>query len=336
MLNLLLGLMLMAQAGQVPAAATPAYVPERVYDTRRQAFVDLESMLADLAKADVVFVGEQHDDPNTHRLEAAILDGLRRRNVPITLSLEMFERDAQAGLDTYLAGTISEEEFLKTSRPWPRYATDYRALVEMAKAQGWPVIAANVPRRYASSVAKTGLTALDGLPSAERVWVASDLRCPHDAYFDRFAESMTSHQGNGQREGLVDRATVGERQPPSKEERNATPPSKEERNATPPSDEARSTTERYYLSQCLKDETMAEAIAAGFARYDRKLVVHVNGAFHSDFGMGTAERVRRRLTDRRVAIVSILPVKDLDTLTPAGEDLKRADYLLYTFADTRK
>ena len=56
-------------------------------------------MLADLARADVVFVGEQHDDPNTHRLEAAILEGLRRRGVPVTLSLEMFERDTQAGLN---------------------------------------------------------------------------------------------------------------------------------------------------------------------------------------------------------------------------------------------
>ena len=99
------------------AAAVPAYVPERVYDTRRRAFADLESMLADLAKADVVFVGEQHDDPNTHRLEAAILDGLRRRGVRVTLSLEMFERDTQAGLNSYLSDGIAEADFLSSSRP---------------------------------------------------------------------------------------------------------------------------------------------------------------------------------------------------------------------------
>ena len=61
---------------------------------------------------------------------------------------------------------------------------------------------------------------------------------------------------------------------------------------------------------------MAEAIAVGFDQFNRKLVVHVNGAFHSDFGLGTAERVRRRLNGRRVVVVSMLPVKDLDRSRP--------------------
>ena len=56
----------------------------------------------------------------------------------------------------------------------------------------------------------------------------------------------------------------------------------------------------------------------------------MNGAFHSDFGAGTAERTRRRLAGKTVTIVSILPVSDLDTLAPAGDDLKRADFLVYT------
>ena len=64
--------------------------------------------------------------------------------------------------------------------------------------------------------------------------------------------------------------------------------------------------------------------------------MHFNGAFHSDFGPGTAERVRRRLNGRRVAVVSMLPVKDLDALAPAGDDLKRADYLVYTVAEPQE
>jgi uncharacterized iron-regulated protein len=291
------------QAPPTPPPAPPApalaYVPQRVYDTARQHFSDFETMLADVAKADVVFVGEQHDDPNTHRLEAAILDGLRRRGVAVILSLEMFERDVQPALSAYLEGKTSEDEFLKTSRPWPRYATDYRALVETAKAERWPVIASNVPRKYASEVAKAGRGALDAVPSPERTLAARDLVCPKDAYFNRFAENMAKHPMPGS-EKLSE-------------------------------DERRAQTERYYVSQCLKDETMAEAIAQGLGERGRGTVVHVTGSFHSDFGQGTAERARRRLEGRRIAIVSILPIpaKEIDSIAPSADDLRRGDYLVY-------
>jgi uncharacterized iron-regulated protein len=279
---------------------TAVYVPQRVFDTRRKAFTDFESMVADLARADVVLVGEQHDDPNTHRLEAGLLQGLVRRKVPVTLSLEMFERDVQPLLDAYLAGSIGEEEFLRRSRPWPRYGTDYRPLVEMARTHGWKVIAADVPRPLAAEVSKSGRTALDKLQPDERIMGARDLQCPLDGYYDRFVESMGDHAGTGAKG--------------SPEEQHAA-------------------MERYYLAQCLKDETMAESIVTAFERQSGRAgtIVHFTGAFHSDFGSGTAERVRRRLSGRRVAAISILPVEDLDAITPDESDLNRAEYLVYTF-----
>ena len=300
-------LFLATTLAQVPAAPAPQpnphaalsapYVPERVFDTRRREFTDFEAMLADLARADVALVGEQHDDPNTHRLEAAMLQGLLRRNVALTVSLEMFERDTQAALDSYLAGSMAEEDFLKGSRPWPRYATDYRPLVELARAHRWPVLAANVPRRLAQVVAKSGKDALGGLPETDRPFIAVDLQCPRDDYFTRFVESMGGHPTAGQDATAAD-----------------------------------ATNERYYWSQCLKDETMAESIAASFRKQEGRpgTIVHYNGAFHSDFGLGTAERVRRRLPGRRVVIASMLPVDDIDAVIPSDEDLERADYLIYT------
>jgi uncharacterized iron-regulated protein len=288
------------QAPSVHQATSTIYVPQRVYDTRRKVFTDFETMLADLARADVVLVGEQHDDPNTHRLESAILQGLMRRHVSITLSLEMFERDVQPSLDAYLAGTIAEAEFLGAARPWPRYATDYRSLVEMARGHKWPVIAANVPRRLASDVSKTGKGVLETLASTDRAFVAKDLQCPEDDYFRRFAEQVATHPAGG-----------------------AAP----QKNAP----EDRTRTERFYWSQCLKDETMGESIATTFDKQTAPgTIVHVTGSFHTDFGLGTAERVRRRLAGRRVAVLSLIPVADVDGLNPGDDDRKRAEYLVYT------
>jgi len=283
-----------AQGSSAPTVSS-SYVPQRVYDTRRAAFSDFEMMAADLSRADVVLIGEQHDDPNTHRLELAVLEALAQRNVTVTLSLEMFERDVQPSVDTYMSGSSAENEFLKSSRPWPRYVTDYRPLVEFARAHRWAVVAANVPRRIAADVAKEGKPAVDSLNSADRSFAAADLQCPHDAYFDRFAEQMGGHQSSSSASADV-------------------------------------TTERYYLAQCVKDETMAESIAAAFAKLDGRpgVVVHITGSFHSDYGEGTGERVRRRLAGRRVATISITPTENLDTITPPPGDLKRADYLVYT------
>lgn len=294
-------LVILAQSPVHPVIATASYVPERVYDSDRKRFTDFEAMLADLARADVLFVGEQHDDPNTHRLELAIIEGLARRRGNITLALEMFERDVQGLVSEYASGSTAEDAFLKGSRPWPRYATDYRPLVEFAKSKEWPIVASNVPRRLASAVSKGGLAALktsDGDPAL----YAAEQRCPEDDYFDRFAETMTSHPMPGTEKM--------------------------------PAAEQRAMVQRFYESQCLKDETMAESVVKA-RQQGSPLVVHVNGSFHSDFGDGAAERVRRRLPRARVLVVSILPVENLDTLEPTKQDRKRADYLVFTTAPTR-
>jgi uncharacterized iron-regulated protein len=289
-------------AGSVLLAQS-SYVPERVFDSGRGVFTDFEAMVFDLTRADVVFVGEQHDDPNTHRLERAVLEGLRRRRGDVIVSLEMFERDVQEPLDHFSMGHMTEEEFLASSRPWPRYVTDYKALVDFAVAHGWPVVAANVPRPMASEVSKGGFAVLESKSEDERRWFASARECPiDDEYFRRFVEAMGSHPAEG--ESAADAAL------------------------------AEAQAHNFYYSQCLKDETMAESIAGAYAAgatgNRQPLVVHFNGAFHSDFGLGTAARVKRRLPEQRTVVISMLPVDDLDDLMPDADERRRADYLVYT------
>jgi len=77
---------------------------------------------------------------------------------------------------------------------------------------------------------------------------------------------------------------------------------------------------------------MGESVARAFAAAPpRVLVVHVNGAFHSDYGLGTAERVKRRLPGKRVVVVSFVPVHDLDKVGPKPEHTL-ADYIVFTLA----
>jgi hypothetical protein len=98
----------------------------------------------------------------------------------------------------------------------------------------------------------------------------------------------------------------------------------------------RATLERYYYAQCVKDETMAESIANALGSPGQQsnaqggpLVVHFNGAFHSDYRLGAASRAIRRAPKSNVKVISIVPVENLDAIN-ADEYRKRGDYIIFT------
>lgn len=130
-----------------------------------------DEMLAALGSADVVFIGETHDDPLAHEWELFIWSELAADGR--ALALEMFETDVQGLLDGYLAGEVTEEEFLAGSRPWGNYSTDYAPLVTFAMGNGNRVIAANVPRRFAAQVASGGWEAIAEEPFFQELSVDS-------------------------------------------------------------------------------------------------------------------------------------------------------------------
>lgn len=292
-----------ASSGRTATAPTSAASPAalRVYDTKAARFISFDQLIDVAAKTDVVFFGEQHDDPATHSAEAAVLAALGSRRGNVTVTLEMFERDVQPLLDQYLAGNISEKNFLDGSRPWDRYATDYRPMVELARVHGWPVIAGNVPRRIASAVSKKGLAVLDTMNKVERGYSAAQNACPKDAYYAKFSETMNGHSAGGG--------------PPTASDASAM---------------ARMT-DLFYEAQCIKDETMGESIANALTKWPGQLVYQVDGAFHSDSKLGTAARVVRRVPNAKIVVLTGVPVADLSKADPK-EHADRADYIMFTRA----
>lgn len=270
-------------------------------DTRRET--TFQHMASHLSRAKVVFFGEQHDDPATHAAEVELLHALALPGRPVIVSLEMFERDVQPALDDYLAGRITETDFLARSRPWPRYATDYRGIVELAKSKGWRVIASNVPRPMASAVGRAGLGVLDTLKVPGRENAARDLACPRDDYHARFLAEMRTHRsGSG---------------------------------VTPQPGDTLPTVvaERFYLAQCVKDETMAESIVRALRDAPRNAIaVHFNGSFHSDYGQGVPARVAKREPRWKLAIVTAVPALDPEA-APVEPHAGRADFLIFTRRD---
>ncbi|MDY0042586.1 MAG: ChaN family lipoprotein [Desulforhabdus sp.] len=153
------------------------------------SILQLERFFEDLMHYGIVFVGEAHDSRESHEAELAILEGLSERDSELVLALEMFDRDVQDAVDDYLRGIISEEKFLELSHPWHNYQKDYRPLVELAKAQGMQVIAANVPRRVAAKVAKANTVSSEIL-GADSKYVPDIVHFDSAEYRHRFAGTM--------------------------------------------------------------------------------------------------------------------------------------------------
>lgn len=89
--------------------------------------------------------------------------------------------------------------------------------------------------------------------------------------------------------------------------------------------------ERYYASQCLKDDTMAESITDHLARRreknDRPLAILICGRMHSDYGRGTVQRIKNRMPDLKIRILSAETVSEVgDKLYASPREV--ADYVI--------
>ena len=278
----------LAQEGVGADAPAARY---RAFDSAGKQ-VTIQEVVEAFGGADVVLVGEEHDDPTAHLLEAELLRrayarhglGAGAQGRPVALSLEMFERDVQLVVDEYLAGLISERHFLASSRPWNNYQVDYRPLVEYARARKLPVIAANAPARYVSRVSANGPASLGALSEAARATLPPlPFRPASEAYAAKFRRFM----------GL-DAATT-------------TPPQNPGAPAASPHAPANPHGALHLLdAQNLRDASMAFAITEHLQRRQDALVLHFNGKFHSEERLGVPEHIKLNRAKTRLLVVTIL------------------------------
>lgn len=134
--------------------------------------VPFDKMVNNLKKYDVVLFGEHHNNSTNHWLQLKLTEALfQEKGKKLILGAEMFERDNQIGINDYLSYKIAENELKDHVRLWNNFKTDYKPLLDFSKIHELEFIATNIPRRYASIVAKNGVDALINLPDDEKNWI---------------------------------------------------------------------------------------------------------------------------------------------------------------------
>jgi len=136
----------------------------------------------------IVLFGEFHDNPISHWLELEMTKDIAQKK-SIVQGAEMFEADNQEQLNQYLSGEIDQKKLDSTARLWKNYKTDYKPLVDFAKANKNPFVATNIPRKYAALVSKNGFEALESLTIQEKSWMAP-LPIPYDANLPGYVDML--------------------------------------------------------------------------------------------------------------------------------------------------
>ena len=150
--------------------------PEMPYPPEREAqigdilhlptgvYVEAQAMLDQASRVQVVYVGETHDNPASHRLQLEILQHLAKLNPgKVSLAMEMFTPEQQPVLDRWVAGELSEKEFLKEVgwfKNWRMNFALYRDLLSFCRDQQLPVLALNANKELQKTVSRVPFTDL--------------------------------------------------------------------------------------------------------------------------------------------------------------------------------
>jgi uncharacterized iron-regulated protein len=264
-----------------------------------------------VAWADVVIVGEQHDDAIGHAFQRVLVEDICNRWPDSTLTMEMLERDDQPLIDDYAEGIIDASTFatLTHSKGWggktDSWAQWYQPIVDAALwrtskkgVRGMNVVGANAPRRYVRLARTEGYQRLEQLPKNRRALLDLPQGGPPAQYWQRFQDVMNEASDS---DDAKTQAGHG----------------------------SEMTQERLvngFRSQRVWDATMAASIARA-KKSGADKIVHLVGQFHSDFEGGTTHEVRQRLPNANLLTISM---QRADGATMRQEDRNRADVVVYT------
>jgi len=206
--------------------------------------VSARSVFEGVGRRSVVLLGESHDRVEHHRWQLQSLAALEALGSGIVLALEMFPRRVQPVLERWVAGELSEQEFLERSewkKVWGFDAGLYMPLLHFARMNRVPMVAMNVERAFVREVGRHGY---DAVPEAMREGVGRPAPAPH-AYLKRLHTAYRDH-GTGVSDALDDPAFL-----------------------------------RFVAAQQTWDRAMAEAIAAARVRHPTRQIVALLGRVHA-------------------------------------------------------
>jgi uncharacterized iron-regulated protein len=165
----------------------------KVLRIRDRRVISFAQMIVEVKKADLVFVGEIHDNSAHHRAEFDILRAFHESDTPMAVGLEMFRADSQGALNDWVQGRLSEKKFAAIyfdnwQMPWYWY----EAILWYARDHELPIIGLNISSAIAKKVAQQGFSSLSG---NERGQLPPGISCSVDRKYMEFIRKAYADHG---------------------------------------------------------------------------------------------------------------------------------------------
>lgn len=137
----------------------------RIWQPQTQSWASPEELRTAVAKARFVVLGETHDNPDHHRLQAQLLKAIVRAGRRPVVAFEMLDLTQQQALAEFLEGESDDAAALGPAvgwadTGWPAWSM-YAPIAEVALANDLKIVAANLPADKVKAVAVKGYDALE-------------------------------------------------------------------------------------------------------------------------------------------------------------------------------
>jgi uncharacterized iron-regulated protein len=275
-----------ASADESAAACIPVGSWAVPLEGRAEA-ADGVKLLATAARQQVVLLGEKHDEPEDHRWQLQVLAALYAQHPHMVIGFEMFPRSVQPALDRWVAGQLSEPEFLAQTRwneVWRFDPGLYLPLFHFARMNRIPMLALDVENKLVRKVSEAGWAAV---PAAEREGVG--VPSPPDAFY--VSGMFEVYKGHVHR-----------------------------RNKHDPENERDPRFIHFMEAQLVREHAMAEALAAPLRQADPPLAVGIMGSGHLRDGYGTPHQLRALGVQRISVLLPFEPGESCESLRPNCAD----------------
>ena len=166
----------------------------RIWDTRAGRFMTSTQLVGELARARYVLLGERHDNPDHHRVQATLVRALLAAGRRPAVAFEMFTADDAAPIARHLAAAPRDAAGLAAAVDWKRSGWPdwayYEPIAQAALDAGVPIVAANLAPATVRALARGNRSALpeglaaryaldQPLPDSGQAALASELYDAH-------------------------------------------------------------------------------------------------------------------------------------------------------------